>query len=213
MRSMRRSRVAVLVAGAAVLALVSACGTQKAGSAAVVDDQRLTESQVSDQVHEMSALYESNPDAQPLTNDQLTQAAISWWLNDKVLDAYAEANDITVTDAQVDQVLGPAAQRDQLSLRTGVAPSQLEDAARAVVTYQAAAQALVTEGMSEQEAVAALSDELAKTADELGVKVNPRYGSGWVPGLEQALEPRNPERLSSPASGAASPSPEPTLEP
>jgi hypothetical protein len=201
------------MAAAAVLLVVSACGTQKAGSAAIADDQRLTQSQVSDQVQEMSDLYASNPDADPLTNEQLTQAAISWWLNDKVLDAYAEAEDITVTEAQVDQVLGPADQRDQLSLRTGVAPSQLEDAARAVVAYQAAAQALVAEGLSEQEAVGALSDQLAQTADELGVKVNPRYGSGWVPGLEQVLEPRNPERLSSPAEASASPTPEPTLEP
>ena len=213
MRSMGRSRAAALLAAGAVLVLVSACGTQKAGSAAIADDQRLTESQVSDQVQEMSDLYAANPDTDRLTNEQLTQAAISWWLNDKVLDAYAETEDIVVTDTQVDQVLGPADQRDELSLRTGVAPSQLEDSARAVVAYQTAAQALVAEGLSEQEAVAALSDELAQTADEIGVKVNPRYGSGWVPGLEQVLEPRNPDRLSSPAGGSPSPSPEPTLEP
>lgn len=203
----------MLVTGAAMVVLVSACGTQKAGSAAVADGQRLTESQVSDQVQEMSALYESNPDSQRLTDDQLTQAAVSWWLNDKVLDAYAADNDITVTDTQIDQVLGPAEQRDQLSLRTGVAPSQLEDAARAVVAYQAAAQALVTGGMSQEDAVVAVADALDKTADGLGVRVNPRYGSGWVPGLEQTLVPRNPDRLSSPASGSPSPTPEPTLEP
>lgn len=213
MRSMRRQKVAVLVAGAAMVALVSACGTQKAGSAATIEGQRLTESQVADQVQEMSALYDSNPDSQRLTNDQLTQAAVAWWLNDKVLDAYAADNDITVTDAQVDQVLGPADQREQLSLRTGVAPSQLEDAARSVVAYQAAAQALVTGGLSQQDAITAVAEALGKTADELEVRVNPRYGSGWVPGLEQTLVPRNPERLSSPAAGSASPSPEPTPEP
>jgi hypothetical protein len=159
----------------------------------------------------MSDLYDKNTDAQRLTNDQLTQAAISWWLNDQVMSAYAKANQIDVTDAQVDQVLGPVAQRDQLSLRTGVPPSQLPSAARAVVAYQSAAQALLSGGMSQQQAATELNSQLQQTADDLGVSVNPRYGSGWNPGLQQELKPRNPNRLSSPASGSTTPSPEPTL--
>jgi hypothetical protein len=198
---------------ALVLGLLSACGVQKAGSAAIAGDERLTESQVANQVDEMSALYAHNSDAQPLTNDQLTQAAIAWWLNDKVMSAFAADNNIDVTDAQIDQVLGPDDQREQLSLRVGVAPSQLDAAARAVVAYNSAAQALVAGGMSKEQAVAELNGQLAQTADEIGVKVNPRYGSGWNSGLDQQLKARNPERLSSPAGGSPSPSPEPTLVP
>ncbi len=40
---------------------------------------------------------------------------------------------------------------------------------------------------------------LQKTADELGVSVNPRFGT-WNPETV-SVEPRNPERLSSPAGG------------
>jgi hypothetical protein len=206
-------RAGLVVAAVLVLGLVAACGTQRAGSAAIAGDDRLTQSQVADQVDEVSALYDSNTDAQRLTNDQLTQAAIAWWLNDKVMTAFATANNIDVTDAQVDQILGPDDQRDQLSLRTGVAPSQLDAAARAVVAYQSAARALVSGGMSQQQAVAELNSQLALTADDIGVKVNPRYGSGWNPGLDQQLKARNPERLSSSAAGTPTPSPEPTLEP
>lgn len=211
--SMLRSRPALAMAAVAAVLAVSACGTQKAGSAALVDDERLTESQVADQVEEMSGLYDGNPDAQRLTNDQLTQAAIAWWLNGQVMNAYAADNDVVVTDAQIDQVLGPEDQRDQLSLSTGVAPSQLDEAARAVVAYQAAAQALVANGLSNDQAVAALADDLSKTADEIGVKVNPRYGSGWDPQFTQLLLPRNPERLSSPAAATPSPTPDLSLEP
>lgn len=211
-RSMQSSRRrAALMAASAALAigLVSGCGVQKAGSAAIAGDQRLTESQVADQVDEMSELYDSNPDAQRLTNDQLTQAAISWWLNDQVMTAYAAANDVQVTDTQVDQVLGADDQRETLSLRVGVAPSQLEAAARAVVAYQTAAQALATGGMSQQQAVAELNEQLTQTADSLGVRVNPRFGGGWSTGLNQQLVPRPPDRLSTPADGTATPSPLP----
>jgi hypothetical protein len=200
---MSRSRRLTLVASASALALLllAGCGTQRAGSAAIAGDERLTEGQVSDQLDELSALYDEFPDAERLSNAQLTQAAISWWLNGEVMQAFAAENDVQVTSTQIDQVLGPVGERERISLAAGVAPSQLQSAARAIVTYQAAAQALAAEGASEQEAVAQLAAELEQTANALGVKVNPRFGSGWVPGLEQQLAPRNPERLSSPAEG------------
>jgi hypothetical protein len=203
-----RRRAAVLAASALTLGLLSACGVQKAGSAAIAGDERLTEPQVSDQVQEMSVLYDSNTDAQRLSNDQLTQAAISWWLNDQVMTAYAATNNVDITDAQVDQVLGADDQRDKLSLRTGVAPSQLEGAARAVVAYQSAAQALISAGMSQQQALAELNQQLQLTAEDIGVRVNPRFGGGWNPGLSQQLKPRI-NRLSSPAPSAPSASPLP----
>jgi len=181
--------------------LFAGCGTQRAGSAAIAGDERLTEGQVSDQLDELSSLYDEFPDAERLSEAQLTQAAISWWLNGEVMQSFAAENDVQVTSTQMDQVLGPVGEREQISLAAGVAPSQLESAARAIVTYQAAAQALAAEGASEQEVVTQLSAQLEQTANALGVKVNPRFGSGWVPGLEQQLAPRNPERLSSPAEG------------
>ena len=206
---MGRSRRLTLVASASALALVllAGCGTQRAGSAAIAGDERLTEGQVADQLDELSALYDEFPDAERLSDAQLTQAAISWWLNGEVMQAFAAENDVQVTSTQIDQVLGPVGEREQISLAAGVAPSQLQLAARAIVTYQSAAQALAAGGASEQEVVAQLAAELEQTANALGVKVNPRFGSGWVPGLEQQLAPRNPERLSSPAEGTE-PAPE-----
>ena len=212
MRSSRRKAAGLTASVLALLVLVG-CGTQKAGSAAIAGDERLTQAEVTDQVDELRGLYDDNPDAQPLTTDQLTQSAISWWLNDQVLAAFAEASNINVTDTQVDQVLGPEEQREQLALNAGVAPSQLEAAARSVVIYQTAAGVLLDSGLSQQEAATELNDRLAAAADDLGVRVNPRFGSGWVPGLEQQLQPRNPDRLSSLASASPTPTPEPTLGP
>jgi hypothetical protein len=129
-----------------------------------------------------------------------------------VLAAFGEEQDIQVTSAQVDQALGPEDQRDQIAMAAGIAPSQLESAAEALVTYQVVFQDLVAQGQSQQEAAAALASELEQTAREIGVKVNPRFGSGWVPGVGQQLAPRNPDRLSSPAAPSESPAPELDLE-
>jgi hypothetical protein len=181
--------------------VLAGCGTQLAGSAAVAGDSRLTDAQVSEQIDELESLYAANPETQALSDTQLTQAAISWWLNGQVLEEFREANDLTVTEAQVDEVLGAAEQRDEISMGAGVAPSQLESAARALVTYQVAFEALAASGASQEEVAAQLAAELELVAKELDVSVNPRFGSGWVPGLEQQLAPRNPERLSRPALG------------
>lgn len=188
-----------MTASAVAILVLSGCGAQRAGSAAITDDDRLSEGQVADQLSELSALYDENPEEERLSDTQLTQSSISWWLNVQVMDAFAAANDLTVTPAQIDQVLGPEQQRDTISLGAGIAPSQLESAARALVTYQVAAQALVAGGQSEQQAAAQLAVGLEQTARDIGVKVSPRFGSGWIPGLEQQLAPRNPERLSAPA--------------
>jgi hypothetical protein len=193
--------------------LLAGCGTQKAGSAAIAGDQRLSESQVADQIEELSALYDANPDSDRLSDAQLTQAAISWWLNGQVLEAFAEENDVEATTTQIDQVLGPDDQREQISLGAGIAPSQLDEAARALVRYQVAVRALMTGGLSQKQAATELSTRLEQTAQELGVRVNPRFGSGWVPGLQQQLAPRNPDRLSSPAKGTETVPPQPVIQP
>lgn len=204
-RSVKRMRASThragVLAAAAGALLLAGCGPQLAGSAAVAGDDRLTDAQVSEQIDELDELYGANTEVQRLSDAQLTQAAISWWLNGQVLGAFALENDLTVTDAQVDEVLGAPDQRDEIAMGAGIAPSQLEAAARALVTYQLAFESLAATGASQDEVGAALAAELELVAKELGVSVNPRFGSGWVPGLEQQLAPRNPERLSKPATG------------
>lgn len=194
-------RWAVAAVATMAVSVLAGCGTQLAGSAAVAGDERLTDAQVSDQIDEIDALYAANPETQRLSDTQLTQASISWWLNAQVLQQFGAENDLVVTEAQIDEVLGAAEQRDEISMGAGVAPSQLESAARALVTYQVAFEALAASGASQEEVAAQLAAELELTAKDLDVSVNPRFGSGWVPGLEQQLAPRNPERLSRPALG------------
>lgn len=191
------------VVAISVLAL-SGCATQKAGSAAVVGDERLTEAQLTELYGELDELYNVNPDSQRLPNDQLTLSVLSWWVNEKLIATIAEEEGLTATQAQIDQVLGAdQKQRDAISLGNGIPPSRLDAAAEVFVLSSALTDSLAGPGATKAETDAAFLARLQQTADELGVSISPRFGT-WN-SATVSVEPRNPERLSSPADGATEP--------
>jgi len=193
--------LAVLAVG--VLAL-SGCATQKAGSAAVAGDERLTETQLTDLFDELDALYNVNPDAQRLPNDQLTLSVLSWWVNEQLIGTIAKEEGLTATQAQIDAVLGAdQKQRDAISLGNGIPPSRLEAAAEVFVLSSALTDSLAQPGATKAETDAALLARLRETADKLGVSISPRFGT-WN-SETVSVEPRNPERLSSSAGGVTQP--------
>lgn len=199
----RRLRVAVAVSAIGVLVLTG-CATQKAGAAAVAGDERLTDAQVADLFAELDDLYEANPEAQRLPDDQLTISVLSWWINEQLIGAIAEDEGLTATQAQIDEVVGgDQEQRDAISLSNGIPPSRLEAAAEVFVLSSALTESLTEPGAAPEETDAALVALLQETADELAVSVNPRFGT-WNPETV-SVEPRDPERLSSPAGGVAEP--------
>ena len=200
----RRCRGLVLALSVVAVLALSGCSTQKSGAAAVAGDQRLTEAQMSDLFDELDALYGANPDAQRLPNDQITLSVLSWWVNEQLLNAIADDRDLSVTPTEVDQVLGSdPEQQKTISLTNGIPPSRLPDAARVYVLSQALTDSLTADGASAQEADKELTALLQQTADDLGVSVNPRFGSWNAEAV--AVEPRNPDRLSSPAPGTSPP--------
>ena len=203
MRGGRRLRAAVAVSVLGVLVLTG-CSAQKAGSAAVAGDERLTENQLADLFDELDGLYGANPDSQRLPNDQLTLSVLSWWINEQLIGALAEERDVTATATEIDEVLGADdEQRDAIALSNGIPPSRLAAAAEVFVLSNALAESLAGEGASPEEVDAALAALLQETAADLGVSVSPRFGS-WN-GEAVAVEPRDPERLSTPAGGLAVP--------
>ncbi|MCZ3387551.1 MAG: hypothetical protein LH645_00120 [Actinomycetia bacterium] len=203
MRGGRRLRIALAVAAISVLAL-SGCATQKAGSAAVAGDERLTEAQLTDLFGELDELYNVNPDAQRLPNDQLTLSVLSWWVNEQLIGTLAREEGLTATQAQIDQVLGAdQKQRDAISLGNGIPPSRLDAAAEVFVLSSALTDSLAEPGATKEETDAALMARLQETADDLGISISPRFGT-WN-SATVSVQPRNPERLSSPAGGVAEP--------
>lgn len=203
MRGGRRLRAAVAVSVLGLIVL-SGCSTQKAGSAAIAGDERLTENQLAEMFDELDSLYAANPDAQRLSDDQITQSVLSWWINEQLIGAMADERDLTATATEIDEVLGAdEAQRDAIALSNGIPPSRLDAAAEVFVLSNSLAESFVADGESPEQAQAELGTLLKETAADLGVSVSPRFGS-WN-GEAVAVEPRDPERLSSPASGVAVP--------
>lgn len=199
MRGARR-RVLVVASMAVVAVALTGCGTQKAGTAATAGDERLTESELVAQLDELDALYSANTDVARIPDDALVASSVSWWLNWQVAQQVAEDLDITVTDAQIDAVLGaPDQDLDQISMAAGIAPSLLEGAAEAAVVQSVLFQQGTADGTSEEEVAVQVNETFQKAADEMGISVNPRFGSGWAPDFQGQLLPRDPERLSSPA--------------
>lgn len=205
MRGGRRLRAAVAVSVSVVaLIALSGCSTQKAGSAAVAGDERLTENQLAEMFDELDSLYAANPDAQRLPDDQITQSVLSWWINEQLIGAMADERDLTATATEIDEVLGAdQAQRDAIALSNGIPPSRLGAAAEVFVLSNALSESIVADGGSPEEAQTELGVLLQETAADLGVSVSPRFGS-WN-GEAVAVEPRDPERLSTPAGRAAVP--------
>lgn len=203
MRGGRRLRNVLAVVAISVLA-ISGCATQKAGSAAVAGDERLTEAQLTDLYDELDDLYNVNPDAQRLPNDQLTLSVLSWWVNEQLIGTIAREEGLTATQAQIDQVLGAdQKQRDAISLGNGIPPSRLEAAAEVFVLSSAITDSLAEPGATKEQTDAALLARLQETADQLGVSISPRFGT-WNSNTV-SVEPRNPERLSNPAGGVTEP--------
>ena len=203
MRGGRRLQAALAISAIGVLVL-SGCATQKAGSAAVAGDQRLTEAQLADLSDELDGLYEANAEAQRLPDDQLTLSVLSWWINEQLIGAIADEEGLSATQSQIDEVLGAdQEQRDAISLSNGIPPSRLEAAAEVFVLSSALTESLAKPGATPEETDAALVARIQKTADEMGISVNPRFGT-WN-AEKVSVEPRDPERLSSPAGGVADP--------
>lgn len=189
-----------MVVGAAVL--LTGCGQVKAGSAAIVGEQVLTQAQVADVSDEVNTLAEEAEIQAPLPQAELNQRIVALWIDEVLTEQLATEQQVEVADGDIDTFLEQfdEAARLQIATEAGIPPSQIERAAQTALLRDRLAVALAPGG-SQEEQSAALFDELQSTAADLGVSVNPRFGS-WnatIPGVE----PRLDDRLSSPAPGTA----------
>lgn len=201
----RARHVRPVLALAALGLVLAGCGTQRAGSAAVVGDERLPETQLAAWAQELDDLYAANPDAQRPPDDQLSLALTSWWLNEQLTAVLAEQQGVTASPSDVDQLLGTdPAQHESISVQNSIPPSQLEAAAEYVVLRRSLGAALAPGATSDQ-ADAAYLAALQQTAADLAVVVSPRFGV-WNPDVP-GLEPRAVERLSRPETTTTEPPP------
>ncbi|WNI15834.1 SurA N-terminal domain-containing protein [Actinacidiphila sp. ITFR-21] len=189
---MVRRRTAVSIAAAGLLLAspaLTACGSgpAHAGAAAVVGDHRITVSTLQAEVTELRTEVSASPQGAQLLDSagDLSTQMLGRLVEDQVLDRALAKAHLTVTDGEVQrdrqaalaQFGGNEAQLDStLLVNYGVAKSDIDH-----FFYRDVASGKLIQSLGYQPGSdggnTALTQEVVKTADSIGVSVNPRYGT------------------------------------
>jgi hypothetical protein len=206
--------VKVSVGAVTLAAALSACGggEVKAGSAVTFDKSRITTVTLDDDVTTWSKEFNADRSANALrkqAEDQAQSAALPydptspsrsvlfWLINLRIWDRAAELQHVTVTPADVDQVVQGRFQGEQnldaYALALGLPTSKARDLARSQAIQRAIAgkAGLLPSNAASQpsEAQSAAADKLlnvvfTQATKDLKIRVNPRFGR--YPLLNQA---------------------------
>ncbi|PZT69330.1 hypothetical protein DN402_20670 [Streptomyces sp. SW4] len=185
----RRRRTALLLTAAIAAAapLLTACGSDAhPGAAAVVGGQRITVAQLEDRVGEVRAAQraavrdEAQYEQAVARTGSLSRDTLHGMVLDRVLHHAAREAGVTVSRKEVQEMrdglekqAGGAEALETVWLQQyGIAPERLEENLRLQLEAQKLAEHLGTETGQP-----AFWQALSKASEQLGVDLNPRYGS------------------------------------
>ncbi len=156
-----------LALAVAVVALaVSACEPREVGAAAVVGDERISVTELQDDVEAYVASLPAGQRAGVTTGD-LQREILQLHIRRELLERLTAAHGVAVSEADIDRTLGRGQQADSPVVREA--------------GYVSVAASRLIDKLGQQR----FSAELSELVDETGVEVNPRYGE-WV---EDSLRP------------------------
>lgn len=172
-------RVRAVAALVAVLAL-SACGSQTAGSAALVGDTRISE-------NELTAEVEGVLTAQGRSPEQASPGLMITTLDRKIttelVNQLAVREGVEVTQGEIDSVLaiyaeraGSAQEFEDYLLGQDVAPTQIPGIIRLNLQVEKLGQ-IIAPGQAADVQSLAVFQSAAQLSEEIGVEVSPRYGT------------------------------------
>ncbi|UED85921.1 SurA N-terminal domain-containing protein [Streptomyces profundus] len=190
---MKRRTSALAVSSAALLLaapLLAGCSTgSHPGAAAVVGDERITVSSVQARVETVREAQREQPNGDQLlaSSAGLTRDTVDFLVYQELLEQTAASHGVEVTTAQVQQErnlveasLGSAEELELSAINGTVGlPLTGEEQINEVLRRQLLFQGLATRlGLpAGPEGNQLLAQALSATADEVGVEVNPRYGT------------------------------------
>ena len=221
----RRTPITVSAGILAALAALTACGPVQMGSAAIVGDQGISASTLTNQVSNLKDAYQASKGSIQLQFplSQAPQQVLSWLVRFRIRERMAARNGITVSQAESQQAraaLEAQARQDHvrladLAVANGLPPDLLPELGR----YQAIQTALLRKldgGTlpTSQSGLSALSARFGAlqchAAKSLAIRVNPQFGRldyNQLSVVPAAL------KLSAPPGGVPTPSPKPQLTP
>jgi len=189
-------------AGAVLLAaaLLAGCGTPRAGAAATVGPDRISEADLAAATNELRSLV-GDPTGD--TSETL-RSVLARMVTRDLAEAAVRRAGLTVPGGDVDRArrdltteVGGEEQLARYAAEAGVPPRLVDDVLYTSIALELLGRSLEPEGTPEEQQGAALL-ALAELSIELGVVVNPRYGV-WLP-ANGAIGPP-PDDLSVPAAG------------
>ncbi|MEV4455365.1 SurA N-terminal domain-containing protein [Microbispora sp. NPDC049633] len=178
---MKSYRVRVAVALAAAGIAVTACGGPvQAGSAAIVGNERITSSQLNDEVRELRAALAANkiPENQLQLSFSLPQTVLLNMTTSRQFQELGRRKGVTVTDREVDDVAVAQGGWDQFNkvlLANGIPLDESRDFIRAVIVRNKLAQQSGA-GQDQASQQAALQKVVEEADSTVPVKYSPRYG-------------------------------------
>ena len=115
-------RVLTCAAGVGIVLLAAtACSPVKMGSAAIVGSDRITVTQLDDQVNAFDQAYPKYSSQVNLTSSEIPNEVLSWLIRFQIREQFATDHGITVTDAQVQTAIDEIkAQGEQYAEEEGV---------------------------------------------------------------------------------------------
>ncbi len=189
-RSSIRLAAAVFAAGIAV----AACGTVKMGAAAIVGNQRISTTNLGEEVGNLDAGYQADKSRIQLQypESQAPQQVLAWLVRFQVRDRLAQQQGITVTAADEQQALatinaqirqsGSSASLAEIAVANGLPPDMIPALGR----YQAIQTKLLDRldggtlptGTAAQQALQTKFNRTeCQAAKSLAIQINPQFGT------------------------------------
>ncbi|TDD67255.1 hypothetical protein [Actinomadura rubrisoli] len=191
-----KAAVAVLVAAGA---LAGCGGSPRVGTAALVGDDRITVTTLSQTVRDWRGQFRSDAAANQMrsnSNDPSEQVgagsgeadmrgALTLLINFRVAEKMAAQQGVPVPDGQTDQVVEGLNKRPggaaSFTLASGLPREKARDVARFIATRQLVLRRLGADGNPASPATAQAGQRwnalFRGTADRMHIKINPRYGT------------------------------------
>jgi hypothetical protein len=194
-----RRMIGVAAVTVAAGVAVAGCAPVKMGSAAIVGDNSVSIAQLNTEAGMLTTAQKKTPPAQgPLTQQQVTQATLTWLINFQISDQLAASNGITVSPAQEQAALNTLVANDKeaaeeqgasassvtlsgIMIANGIAPNLESDLGRWVAIEDAYVRSANggSEPTSQSQATTAenaYDHATCEAAKSLSIRVNPQFG-------------------------------------
>jgi hypothetical protein len=215
--------ISAVVIGATVAVTACSSSPVKAGSAAIVGNERITIATLDTEVTNLSQAVKLYPSTVHLTQAQQTQQTLSWLIRFRVNEELARQAGITVSNAQADAALAtiyaaakasaeqqgiPNPSLDLILAANGIPPNLAHEVGRyQAINDEFAKQANGGQAPTSTSAQAATSAKLTKArcqaAKALNIQVNPQFGQLNYDQLAIVTSPGTVFRTAGPAPTAS----------